>query len=85
MNERGAGFPHVKNMDEIEAITSPLEDDHGIVEEESSLFTQLVPKDEGELVDEIEESEDSAERMQLIRYDPLRHYLLETESYPRTQ
>jgi len=70
-------------MDETEAITPPVEDeiDQEPIEDEASLFAQLVPKDTDELVDEVEDSQDSAERMQLIRYDPLRHYLLEISKY----
>jgi RNA polymerase sigma-32 factor len=70
-------------MDETEAITPQVEDDidQEVIEDESSLFAQLVPKDEDGLAEEIEESQDSADRMQLIRYDPLRHYLLEISKY----
>jgi RNA polymerase sigma-32 factor len=70
-------------MDEIEAITPSLEDDidREVIEDESSLFAQLVPKDEGGLTEEVDDSQDSADRMQLIRYDPLRHYLLEISKY----
>src|SRR4030095_9911435 len=70
-------------MDETEAITPPVEDeiDQEVIQDESSLFAQLVPKDEDGLADEIEESQESADRMQLIRYDPLRHYLLEISKY----
>jgi len=70
-------------MDETEAITPPVEEeiDQDVIEDESSLFAQLVPKDEDGLAEEIEESRDSADRMQLIRYDPLRHYLLEISKY----
>lgn len=70
-------------MDETEAITPPVEDDidHEVIEDESSLFAQLVPKDEDGLVEEVDDSLDSADRMQLIRYDPLRHYLLEISKY----
>ena len=70
-------------MDETEAITSPVEDeiDQEVIEDESSLFAQLVPKDEDGLVEEVDRSQDSADRMQLIRYDPLRHYLLEISKY----
>jgi RNA polymerase sigma-32 factor len=69
-------------MDETEAVTPPVEDeiDQEVIEDESSLFAQLVPKYEDGLSEEIEESE-SADRMQLIRYDPLRHYLLEISKY----
>ena len=69
-------------MDETEAIT-PIEDevDHEVIEDESSLFAQLVPKDEDGLVEEADDSLDPADRMQLIRYDPLRHYLLEISKY----
>ncbi len=70
-------------MDETEAITPPVEDeiDHEVIEDESSLFAQLVPKDEDGIVEEVEESSDPADRMRLIRYDPLRHYLLEISKY----
>ncbi|MBM3803082.1 MAG: sigma-70 family RNA polymerase sigma factor [Acidimicrobiia bacterium] len=70
-------------MDETEALTPPVEDElnHSMIEDESALFSQLAPKDEGELVDELGESEEAAERMHLIRYDPLRHYLLEISKY----
>ena len=40
-----------------------------------------MPKDEDGIVEEVDESLDSADRMQLIRYDPLRHYLLEISKY----
>ena len=70
-------------MDETEAITPPVEDeiDHEVIDTESSLFAQLAPKDEDGIVEEVDESLDSADRMQLIRYDPLRHYLLEISKY----
>lgn len=70
-------------MDETEAITPASEDetDQEVIEDESSLFAQLVPKDEEGLVEEIDDSESAADRMQLIRYDPLRHYLLEISKY----
>jgi len=70
-------------MDETEAITPPVEDeiDQDVIEDESSLFAQLVPKDEDGLVEEVDDSPDSADRMELIRYDPLRHYLLEISKY----
>ena len=70
-------------MDETEAITPPVEDeiDHEVIDNESSLFAQLVPKDEDGIVAEVDESLDSTDRMQLIRYDPLRHYLLEISKY----
>ena len=70
-------------MDETEAITPPVEDeiDREVIDDESSLFAQLAPKDEDGIVEEVDESLDSADRMQLIRYDPLRHYLLEISKY----
>ncbi|MSO22364.1 MAG: sigma-70 family RNA polymerase sigma factor [Acidobacteria bacterium] len=70
-------------MDETETITPQVEDeaDQGAIEDESALFAQLVPKDEDRRVEEIDESQDSADRMNLIRYDPLRHYLLEISRY----
>ncbi|HEU0004788.1 MAG TPA: sigma-70 family RNA polymerase sigma factor [Terriglobia bacterium] len=70
-------------MNETEATTRPVEDeiDQELIEDESSVFAQLVPKDEDELAKEIEESQDPTDRMQLIRYDPLRHYLLEISKY----
>jgi RNA polymerase sigma-32 factor len=70
-------------MDEIEAIAPSVEDDldREVIEDESSLFAQLVPKDEEGLAEEIDDSQESADRMQLIRYDPLRHYLLEISKY----
>jgi len=68
-------------MDETEAITPQVEDelDQEVIEDESSLFSQLVPKDEDGLVEEIEAN--AADRLKLIRYDPLRHYLLEISKY----
>src|SRR5262245_57653122 len=70
-------------MDETEAITPPVDDevDQEAIGDETTLFAQLVPKDEDGLVEEIEESQDAADRVQLIRYDPLRHYLLEISKY----
>jgi RNA polymerase sigma-32 factor len=70
-------------MDETEAITPPVEDevDHEVIDDESSLFAQLAPKDEDGIVEEVDGSLDSADRLQLIRYDPLRHYLLEISKY----
>ncbi|MCI0418347.1 MAG: sigma-70 family RNA polymerase sigma factor [Acidobacteria bacterium] len=58
------------------------EDEAGLeaAEDESALFAQLVPKDEDALVEE-EEPQDAGDRLQLIRYDPLRHYLLEISKY----
>lgn len=80
---KGQDFLAEQSMDETKATTPSVEDevDQEVIEDESSLFGQLVPKDEDGLIEEIEESEDSAERMQLIRYDPLRHYLLEISKY----
>jgi RNA polymerase sigma-32 factor len=66
-------------MDETEAITPPVEDE--VIDDESSLFAQLAPKDEDDIVEEVDGSLDSADRLQLIRYDPLRHYLLEISKY----
>ena len=70
-------------MNETEATTRPVDDeiDQELIEDESSVFAQLVAKDEDGLAKEIEESQDPADRMQLIRYDPLRHYLLEISKY----
>jgi len=70
-------------MNETEATTRPVEDeiDQEVIDDESSVFAELVPKDEDGLAKEIEESQDPADRMQLIRYDPLRHYLLEISKY----
>ncbi len=49
----------------------------------SIVFEQLlVPKErEDDLIAEITEPEDPEGRLQLIRYDPLRHYLLEISKY----
>jgi RNA polymerase sigma-32 factor len=49
------------------------------IEDESSVVEELlVPKDEEDVEDVIESPSD---RLQLIRYDPLRHYLLEISKY----
>ena len=44
-------------MDKTEAITRPVEDeiDHEVIEDESSSFAQLVPKEEDGIVEEVEE------------------------------
>ncbi len=48
--------------------------------DESALFEQLVPKEEGAF-DQVIEPEAPSDRLRLIRYDPLRHYLLEISKY----
>lgn len=50
-------------------------------EDESTLFEQLLVPKEDESFDEVVEPEVPSERLQLIRYDPLRHYLLEISKY----
>lgn len=50
--------------------------------DESAMLEQLlVPKEEEDLAAEVVEPEDPEARLQLIRYDPLRHYLLEISKY----
>jgi RNA polymerase sigma-32 factor len=62
--------------------TIPAEGEIGFeaVEDETALFEQLLPKDE-ESPDEVPQPEVSSDQSQLIRYDPLRHYLLEISKY----
>ena len=48
--------------------------------DEGALFEQLVPKEE-EAFDQDIEPESPSDRLRLIRYDPLRHYLLEISKY----
>ena len=51
------------------------------VTDESTLLEQLVVKDDEALESEVIEPEDSDGRLELVRYDPLRHYLLEISKY----
>jgi RNA polymerase sigma-32 factor len=68
-------------MDDETLITSGAsETGLETVDAESALFEQLVPKEE-EAFDEVVEPEAPSDRLRLIRYDPLRHYLLEISKY----
>lgn len=64
----------------------PVEEEDGAewqgAPDESALFEQLlVPKEDEELTADLVEPESSEGRVELIRYDPLRHYLLEISKY----
>ena len=64
-----------------EEALNKSESETGITDGESGLFEQLLIPKEDESSEEESELESPADRLQLIRRDPLRHYLLEISKY----
>jgi RNA polymerase sigma-32 factor len=61
--------------------TGADETDWEPIQDDSSIVEQLLVRKEEQSPDEAEDAEAASERLQLIRYDPLRHYLLEISKY----